>query len=138
MVAVRTRVLSAELPLFAAFLFSILLLSWSNAMAAGKENFSIPILVYHRLGPTVTDRMTVTVSLFESQLRSLIDNDYKIIPLRQLVQDLLTGAPTLPPRSCRFDSEAQRGAMIFNVNAASSRSRSWAVSRSSNYQHWVV
>jgi Polysaccharide deacetylase len=99
MVAVRTRVLSAELPLFAAFLFSMLVLSWSNAMAAGKENFSIPILVYHRLGPTVTDRMTVTVSLFESQLRYLMDNDYKIIPLRQLVQYRLTGAPALPPRS---------------------------------------
>ena len=42
MVAVRTRVLSAELSLFAAFLFSMLVLSWSNAMAAGKENFSIP------------------------------------------------------------------------------------------------
>ena len=66
-------------------------------MAAGKENFSIPILVYHRLGPTVTDRMTVTTSLFESQLRYLIDNHYKIIPLRQLVQYRLTGAPTLPP-----------------------------------------
>ena len=99
MVAVRTRVLSAELPLFAAFLFSVLVLCWSNAMAAGKENFSIPILVYHRLGLTVTDRMTVTVSLFESQLRYLMDNDYKIIPLRQLVQYRLTGAPALPPRS---------------------------------------
>ena len=67
MVAVRTRVLSAELPLFAAFLFTCdsdkkrkekkkkgfslfhtRILSWSDAMAAGKENFSIPILVYHR------------------------------------------------------------------------------------------
>jgi hypothetical protein len=72
MVAVRRRVV---LPLFAAFLFSMLVLSWSNAIAAGKENFSIPILVYHRLGPTVTDRMTVTVSLFESHLRYLMDND---------------------------------------------------------------
>jgi hypothetical protein len=44
MVAVRRRVLPAELPLFAAFLFSMLVLSWSNAIAAGKENFSIPIL----------------------------------------------------------------------------------------------
>jgi len=61
MVAVRTRVLSAELPLFAAFLFCMLVLSWSNAIVAGKENFSIPILVYHRFGPAVTDRMTVTV-----------------------------------------------------------------------------
>jgi hypothetical protein len=97
--AVRTRVLSAEVSVFAAFLFCMLVLSRSNAMAAGKENFSIPILVYHRLGPTVTDRMTVTTSLFESQLRYLIDNDYKIIPLRQLVQYRLTGAPALPPRS---------------------------------------
>lgn len=99
MVAVRTRVLSAELPLFAAFLFSMLVLSWSNAMAAGKENFSIPILVYHRLGPTVTDRMTVTVSLFESHLKYLRDNGYTAISLKQLVQYRLTGTSTLPSRS---------------------------------------
>jgi hypothetical protein len=43
MVAVRRRVLPAELPLFAAFLFSMLVLSWSNAIAAGKENPSLPI-----------------------------------------------------------------------------------------------
>ena len=40
--AVRTRVLSAEVSVFAAFLFCMLVLSRSNAMAAGKENFSIP------------------------------------------------------------------------------------------------
>ncbi len=33
------------LPPFAAFLFSLLVFSLSNAVAAGKENFSIPILV---------------------------------------------------------------------------------------------
>ncbi|HTN70036.1 MAG TPA: polysaccharide deacetylase family protein, partial [Methylomirabilota bacterium] len=89
----------AELPLFAAFLLSLLVFSLSNAVAAGKENFSIPILVYHRLGPTVTDRMTVTVSLFESHLKYLRDNGYTVISLRQLVQYRLTGTPALPPRS---------------------------------------
>jgi len=43
--------------------------------------------------------MTVTVSLFESHLRYLMDNDYRIIPLKQLVQYRLTGAPALPLRS---------------------------------------
>jgi hypothetical protein len=89
----------AELPLFAAFLLSLLVFSLSNAVAAGKENFSIPILVYHRLGPTVTDRMTVTVSLFESHLKYLRENGYTAISLRQLVQYRLDGTSALSSRS---------------------------------------
>jgi peptidoglycan/xylan/chitin deacetylase (PgdA/CDA1 family) len=43
--------------------------------------------------------MTVTVPRFESQLQYLRDNGYKIIPLRELVQNCLSGAPALPERS---------------------------------------
>jgi peptidoglycan/xylan/chitin deacetylase (PgdA/CDA1 family) len=89
----------AELPLIAAFLFSLLVFSCSNTAAAEKENFSVPILVYHRFGPTSTDRMMVTVSLFQSHLKYLKENGYTVISLRQLVQYCLTGTSTLPSRS---------------------------------------
>ena len=85
--------------LIASIFASLMTVPWSFAEAKENDNFSVPILVYHRFGPAVTDRMTVTTSLFESQLRYLMDNNYKIIPLRQLVQYRLTGAPALPPRS---------------------------------------
>jgi peptidoglycan/xylan/chitin deacetylase (PgdA/CDA1 family) len=44
----------------------------------------VPILLYHRFGPVATDSMTVTTSLFESHLKYLRDNDYKVIPLGEL------------------------------------------------------
>ena len=81
--------------LIAFFLGLVLLLSWFNGTVSAQEKFSVPILVYHRFAPAVTDRMTVTISLFESHLRYLRDNGYTVVPLRQLVQYRLTGA--LPP-----------------------------------------
>ena len=37
--------------------------------AAEPTPLSVPILLYHRLGPALTDEMTVTTPVFESQLR---------------------------------------------------------------------
>jgi peptidoglycan/xylan/chitin deacetylase (PgdA/CDA1 family) len=45
----------------------------------------VPILLYHRFGPTVADGMTITTPVFEAQMKYLHDNGYKVIPLRQLV-----------------------------------------------------
>jgi peptidoglycan/xylan/chitin deacetylase (PgdA/CDA1 family) len=78
----------------AVFLAAVLL-SFSNAKAANSENFSVPIVVYHRFATVAADRMTVTLSLFESHLRYLRDNGYNVIPLRELIQYRVTGA--LPP-----------------------------------------
>lgn len=59
----------------------------------------IPILLYHRFGPTVADSMTVTTPVFESHLKYLKDNGYSVIPLRQFVDYMLgKGAPP-PARS---------------------------------------
>lgn len=46
---------------------------------------AVPILLYHRFGPTVADGMTIRTAVFEEHLKYLRDNGYKVIPLRQLV-----------------------------------------------------
>jgi len=56
------------------------------SFAAVAPDVSVPILLYHRFGPTVADGMTITTPVFESQMKYLHDNGYKVIPLRQLVQ----------------------------------------------------
>jgi peptidoglycan/xylan/chitin deacetylase (PgdA/CDA1 family) len=83
----------------------VFLLGWSNGHAAGGEEFRIPILVYHRFGASVADRMTLMTSLFESQLRYLRENDYTPIPLRQWVQFRLTGEPALPARAVAITAD---------------------------------
>ncbi|HEY4744706.1 MAG TPA: hypothetical protein VIH45_08630, partial [Desulfuromonadaceae bacterium] len=53
--------------------------------ALSAESFRVPILLYHRLGPTVADGMTMTTTVFESHMKYLHDNGYTVIPLRRLV-----------------------------------------------------
>ncbi|MDD5285511.1 MAG: polysaccharide deacetylase family protein [Desulfuromonadaceae bacterium] len=55
-----------------------------NQPAASQE-VTVPILLYHRFGPTVADGMTITTPVFESHLKYLKENGYRVIPLRQLV-----------------------------------------------------
>jgi peptidoglycan/xylan/chitin deacetylase (PgdA/CDA1 family) len=55
------------------------------AVATVAPDVSVPILLYHRFGPTVADSMTVSTPVFESHMKYLHDNGYKVIPLRQLV-----------------------------------------------------
>ena len=45
----------------------------------------VPILLYHRFGPTVADSMTVTTPVFESHLKYLHENGYQVVPLRDLM-----------------------------------------------------
>ncbi len=56
-----------------------------SPLALAQGSVQVPILLYHRFGPVATDSMTVTTSLFESQLRYLKDNGYEVIPLKELV-----------------------------------------------------
>ncbi len=57
---------------------------------------SVPVLCYHRFGPTVADSMTVTTAVFESHLRYLHDNGYTVIPMQALV-DYRLGKTSPPP-----------------------------------------
>ncbi len=59
----------------------------------------VPILVYHRFGPSAADPMTVTTEVFESHLRYFEKNDYTVIPLRYFVDYRLGKGPPPPPRS---------------------------------------
>jgi peptidoglycan/xylan/chitin deacetylase (PgdA/CDA1 family) len=90
----------ARLFLGAAVFF--LSLSWfagtSGAGTTGEPAaFTVPILLYHRFGPVVADGMTVTTPVFESHLKYLKENGYRVIPLKQLVDYYLNkGAKPLP------------------------------------------
>jgi peptidoglycan/xylan/chitin deacetylase (PgdA/CDA1 family) len=87
-----------RLSIILVFLFLLLDLQITAASAELQES-RIPILVYHRFGETVGDSMTVTTSRFESQLQYLRNSGYEIIPLKQLVQNRLSGVPVLPKRA---------------------------------------
>jgi peptidoglycan/xylan/chitin deacetylase (PgdA/CDA1 family) len=56
-----------------------------KSQPALSQEVRVPILLYHRFGQTVADGMTITTPVFESHLKYLRDNGYKVIPLRQLV-----------------------------------------------------
>jgi peptidoglycan/xylan/chitin deacetylase (PgdA/CDA1 family) len=69
-----------------------------NSHAAQPE-VNVPILLYHRFGPTVADGMTIKTSVFEEHLKYLKDNGYKVIPLRQLVNWYQKKGPAPAPKS---------------------------------------
>ncbi len=60
---------------------------------------NVPILLYHRFGPTVADGMTITTPVFEAHLKYLKENGYHVIPLRQLVDWYLKKGPAPAPKS---------------------------------------
>lgn len=66
---------------------------------AVSQEVSVPILLYHRFGPTVADGMTITTPVFESHLKYLRDNGYKVIPLRQLIDWYLKKGPAPASKS---------------------------------------
>ena len=70
-----------------------------SRISCAADSFRVPILLYHRLGPTVADGMTITNTVFESQMKYLHDNGYTVIPLRQLVNYYLGKAPAPKPKS---------------------------------------
>jgi peptidoglycan/xylan/chitin deacetylase (PgdA/CDA1 family) len=70
-----------------------------HAPSAADEGAGVPILVYHRFGAAVVDSMTITTSVFESQMEWLKAHDYKVIPLGTLIDHLTGQAPPPPPRS---------------------------------------
>jgi peptidoglycan/xylan/chitin deacetylase (PgdA/CDA1 family) len=83
------------------FLAGILLLAmcFCGNTALAEDQVSVPVLVYHRFGPSVADSMTVTTRVFESQLKWLKDNRYTVIPLQTLISFLRGEGPPPPPQS---------------------------------------
>lgn len=83
----------------ALFMVTSVLLGSVRAAPAQQGQPGVPILLYHRFGPVVADSMTVTTDVFEQQLAWLRDHDYRIIPLRALVDSLENQAAELPPHA---------------------------------------
>jgi peptidoglycan/xylan/chitin deacetylase (PgdA/CDA1 family) len=77
----------------------LLSLSLALPAVAATPPVNVPILLYHRLGPTVADGMTMKTSVFEEHLKYLRDNGYKVIPLRQLVNWYQKKGPAPAPKS---------------------------------------
>ncbi|SKA34052.1 Polysaccharide deacetylase [Enhydrobacter aerosaccus] len=48
----------------------------------------VPILLYHRFGPSLNDEMTVTTPVFEGQLSLMRERGYRVAPLRALLAAL--------------------------------------------------
>ena len=80
-------------------LMMALALGFCGQTLAADEQVTVPVLCYHRFGPTVADGMTVTTKVFEAQLKWLKDNGYTVIPLRTLVNYLKGQGPPPPPKS---------------------------------------
>ncbi len=76
-----------------------LLVLGGQPWALAQEQVGVPVLCYHRFGPTVADGMTVTTPVFEAQLKWLKENGYTVIPLRTLVNYLRGQGPPPPPKS---------------------------------------
>jgi len=64
-----------------------------------NQGVNVPILLYHRFGPTVAYGMTINTSVFEEHLKYLKANGYHVIPLRQLVDYYLKKGPAPAPKS---------------------------------------
>jgi len=83
-----------------SFIFTVQVLAYPSAQTARNSGApDVPILLYHRLAPTVKDSMTITTAVFESHLKYLNDNGYRVIPLRQLVDFYLKKGPAPAPKS---------------------------------------
>jgi peptidoglycan/xylan/chitin deacetylase (PgdA/CDA1 family) len=77
----------------------LLAMCFCGHAAVADDQTGVPVLNYHRFGPSVADSMTVTTAVFEAQLKWLQDNRYTVIPLRALVDYLRGQGPPPPPKS---------------------------------------
>ncbi len=87
-------------PCFCLLLALFLLPSFAAAATSPIERtVAVPILLYHRFGPSVADSMTVRTQIFESHLNYLKENGYRVIPLRQLIDWQRGKGPAPAPKS---------------------------------------
>jgi peptidoglycan/xylan/chitin deacetylase (PgdA/CDA1 family) len=68
----------------------------TSAAGAGVH---VPVLLYHRFGPSVADAMTVRTSTFRRQLEYMRREHVTVIPLRTLVSYLRGEGPAPPARA---------------------------------------
>jgi peptidoglycan/xylan/chitin deacetylase (PgdA/CDA1 family) len=59
---------------------------------------TIPVLSYHNLSPSESNKMTVSQAMFDQQMRLLKEKGYRVISLDQFF-DFLEFKSTLPPKS---------------------------------------
>lgn len=85
--------------LFHALSLQAATLELKRDIPAASQGVNVPILLYHRMGPAVADGMTMKTTVFESHLKYLKDNGYKVIPLRQLVDWYRKKGPAPAPKS---------------------------------------
>jgi peptidoglycan/xylan/chitin deacetylase (PgdA/CDA1 family) len=78
---------------------ALLVLCLGGPAAATTDQVKVPIILYHRFGPTVADSMTTTTKVFAAQMKWLKDNGYTVIPLRTLVNYLRGEGPAPAPKS---------------------------------------
>ena len=86
---------SRNLAVVLLILITVFLASASDGVAQ-QPSAGVSILVYHRFGSVVTDRMTVTTAVFAEQLEWLRAREYQIISLRTLVECLRNPSAPLP------------------------------------------
>ena len=87
------KILVAILLAASVFIFS------PSGLLPAQASVHVPILLYHRFGAVAADSMTVTTTLFESHLKYLGDNGYKVIPLGELVDYYLGKREAPSPQS---------------------------------------
>ena len=75
----------------------MLFVVFPGSVWAAVAPVSVPILLYHRFGPTVADGMTMKTSVFEGHLKFLHENGYTVIPLRRLTDWYLKKGPAPAP-----------------------------------------
>lgn len=83
----------------ASILLVVGALALAPAGAAGDAPLSVPVLLYHRLGPISPDEMTVTTPVFEAQLGRIAERGLSVIPARALLAALDDPQAALPPRA---------------------------------------
>jgi hypothetical protein len=66
--------MSRAVRIFLSIALLTLFFCCTAAMAA--EEVGVPVLLYHRFGPTVADSMTTKTSVFEAQMKWLKDNGW--------------------------------------------------------------
>jgi peptidoglycan/xylan/chitin deacetylase (PgdA/CDA1 family) len=97
------KISTLMLSVFVSFIFLFFLPISVGEEVKNKQDSStpvhVPILLYHRFGPSVADCMTVTTAVFESHLEYLRKNGYTVIPLRQLVNYYFRKGPPPPKKS---------------------------------------
>lgn len=78
---------------------SVLLLLSPPSHAGEPPPLNVPILLYHRLGPALTDDMTVTTPVVESELKLIQERGYHVIPLKTLLEAYNDPAGSVPEHS---------------------------------------